>query len=233
MTTLLSSFIFLAIFFLIIFVVRKILRTEQWKPKHMKIILTIYGILLIVATLYVCFMKNDVNIMDDSEKAKIENENEDFSIRAERHQLKGKDEAFYVKSFKQDIKGNRLFLTANTSNDNINVYVERVDSSSYIVEGEVYHSNAYYKSLNLNDEMPYVKVDWQFPHTLRFTEPQIAEKTYSVVTDVVMPFPFNPESFKGDTKTNSSIFNAQTVVSLKVPKHIDISDPNHLIWKAE
>ena len=41
------------------------------------------------------------------------------------------------------------------------------------------------------------------------------------------------ENFKGYTETKSIIFDAITVVSLKVPKHIKISDPNQLISKAE
>ncbi|MFJ8264101.1 hypothetical protein ACIQ4I_19505 [Rummeliibacillus sp. NPDC094406] len=230
----LSVIISMLIFGSIILVAKKLFQIVQLKLQYMKIILVVYGTLLIIATIYVGFMKGDVKVMTKSEKVNIVKQNEDFVTRAEHHQLKGKEEDFFVKSFKQNIEGNKLYITADTGNDNLIVYVQRIKNNNHIVEGEVYHSNAYHRSLNFNDEISYAKVDWQFPHTLRISKPAVLEKTYHVITDSTPLFSFNPGYFKGYSRSGySSFLDGYTIINLKVPKQVKIKDINHLIWKAE
>lgn len=180
-------------------------------------------------------MRNDANVMTKSEKEKIVKANKDFTVRAEQQQLKGKDEAFFVESFKYNIEGNQLYLDAYEENYNTIVYIHRTEDKHSIVEGEVYYSNAYYRSLNLNDEVSHAKVDWQYPHTLRISKPKMLQRTYYVVTNSTPLFTFNPGYFKGQPRGNdySSYLDGYTIINLKVPKQVRIKDPQQIVWKAE
>lgn len=199
----LSIVVTLAIFILIISVANKLFNIIQSKPRYMKKFLMLYGFLLVIATIYVAFIKNDV-VMTKVEKAKIVEENKDFIAKAEGHQLKGKEEAFFVQSFKKRLKGDSLNITSNA--DEVNIYVERVATKSDFIEVEVYHSNNYYHSINLTDVISYPEVKWRSPMELHITESKMISKKYYVLTDSNPMFSFNPSYFEGYSREGFSTF---------------------------
>lgn len=227
----LSVVISLAVFILIISVANKLFNIIQSKPKYMKKFLAFYGFLLVIATIYVGFIKSDV-IMTKAEKTKIVDENKDFTSRATQHQLKGKEEAFFVESFRKRLKGDRINITSNA--DRVNIYVERIAKKSNLIEVEVYHSNDYYHSINLTDEISYPEVKWRSPMELHITERKMTNKRYSVLTDSDPMFSFNPSYFKGYSQEGYSTFlGGYTIVNLKVPQYVKITDPDEIVWQPE
>lgn len=221
--------IFILIGILLITLMRRLINIES--IRKIKLIIAIYAILLLVATIYVGVFKPDVVPMTKQEKNTIVKENTDFLERAENGQLKGKEEPFFVKTFTTDVPNNKLFITFNTVSDigQIIIYMNKVNTEKRVVEGTVYHTNAYYLSLQLNESQPFVKVDGKTPSTITIHGAREIDKRFRVATDTMPLFPFNPPYFKGYNKSYSLILPGYTIIDLKVPRGVKVKDFNKLI----
>lgn len=221
--------IFILIGILLIALMRRLINIES--IRKIKLIIAIYGVLLLIATIYIGVLKPDAVPMTKQEKNTFVKENSDFMERAESGQLKGKEEPFFVKTFTTDVPNNKLFITSNTVSDigQIIIYMNKVKTKKRVVEGTVYHTNAYYLSLQLNESQSFVKVDGKTPSTIAIHRTREIDKTFRVVTDTMPLFPFNPPYFKGYNKRDSLFLSGYTIIDLKVPKAVKVTDFNELI----
>ncbi|MGE7624754.1 hypothetical protein ACQKMD_17370 [Viridibacillus sp. NPDC096237] len=181
------SFLLILLFVsLIVIFIRTKSKSIYANQRPVKIFIGVYVAILVVSPIiYFAISKNEVQMLTDAEREKLNDENKALHKALLKSKTEQYADQFLIDEWALLYKEKELYLKMENPNESISVsvVVQKSDSTKQQITGKLYRANFVKKNIDITNKLNVPTISWTDSKTMLIKKTVITKLTYATMSD--------------------------------------------------